>query len=469
MTGHDRSFRRVAIIGAGTMGAGIAALLVNAGVQVDLLDIVPDAPTQEEVETGLGLSDQQVRDRIAREGWARARASRQAKDLSPEAAERVSIGNLEDDLGRLSQADWVIEAVVEDLSVKRQIMARIEAARRPDAVISTNTSGLLLREIVAGRSAEYSRRFLGTHFFNPPTTMELVELIPGPRTDRAIVRSMMKFLEGPLAKRVVVCKDTPNFIANRLASVQSSFDMAYVLKHGYTVEEADAILGPLVGRPSTAVFRLRDLVGLDVSTRVAENLHQAIPHDPFRQILVEPRLSALRNGMLERGLLGRKSGGGFYRAEQSDQERTFLPIDLDSLKHVRPRTIDLPRLSQAREMDHLADRLRFLVSENDRVGDLVWASLSNVMAYAAYCVPEIADGPGPIDQAMRWGYSWQMGPFEMWDAIGLASGRRRMDHDGLVVAEWVDDMLSAGYESFHKMVDGTLHAYSPTAKAYLPV
>jgi 3-hydroxyacyl-CoA dehydrogenase len=464
-----RSIRRAGVIGAGTMGAGIAALLASAGLTVDLLDIVPQSLTSQEVEQGLDLSDPWVRDRVAREGWARARSSRPADAISAEAAERVSIGNLEEDLEALARADWIIEAVVEDLSVKRQVMASIEKIRAPECVVSTNTSGIPIRQIVEERSEAFAAHFLGTHFFNPPLTMKMIEVIPCPRTEPDVVESIRSFIEARLDKRVVLCKDTPNFIANRVASVQSCFDMDYVLTHGYTVEQADAILGPIVGRPKTAVFRLRDLVGLDVSTQVAENLYRAIPHDAYRDVLVRPRLSAMRSRMLERGFLGRKSGGGFYRVQPSADARTFQPIDLETLEYRDPQPVNMPTLSQAGQMENLADRLRFLVAQSDRVGELVWASLSNVMAYAAYCVPEISDRLPPVDLALRLGYSWQLGPFEMWDALGLPATLERMRREGLTIALWVDRMVKAGHLRFYETIDGELHAFSPVEERYRPV
>lgn len=469
MTGSDCRIRRAAVIGAGTMGAGIAALLASAGIQVDLLDIVPPALTPDEVLEGLDLSSPKVRNRVAEDGWDRARASRPVNALPSEVVERVAIGNLEDDLGRLRGADWIIEAVVEDLSIKRHIMATLDTARAPECVVSTNTSGIPVRKIVQGRSEEFARHFMGTHFFNPPLIMKAVELIPGPGTDGTVLQSMRGFLESRLQKGVVLCKDTPNFIANRVGSIQSSHDMAYVLEHAYTVEEADAILGPMVGRPSTAVFRLRDLVGLDVSTQVAENLFRAIPDDRFCQVLMQPRLNSLRRRMVDRGLLGRKSGSGFYRAVNLPDERRFLPIDLETLEYRDRRPIDSPTLTKARQLDDLGERLRFLVAQKDRVGELVWASLSNVMAYAAYCLPEIADDVQPVDLAMRLGYSWEMGPFEIWDALGVPATLDRMKRNGLHVTAWLDEMLRAGYERFYEAADGVNRAFSPAAMDYLAI
>lgn len=469
MTPSERSINRAAVIGAGTMGAGIAAQLASVGVEVDLLDVPADTLTHDEVERGLTLVTPAVRNRIAEMGWARARASRPASELSRQAAERVSVGNLEDDLARLGQAHWIIEAVFEDLTVKREVMATIEAARSAASLVSTNTSGIPVRAIVDGRSEEFSRHFMGTHFFNPPLTMKIVELIPGPKTDGDLLRFMRSYIEGHLQKSVVVCKDTPNFIANRVASVQASYDMNYVLTHGYTVEETDAILGPIVGRPSTAVFRLRDLVGMDVSTRVAENLYPAIAGDAFRQALMQPRLIALRAAMLERGLLGRKSGGGFYHEIDTPQGRRFLALDLNTLEYAEPRSVELPGLTHAHEIADLGDRLRFVVSRRDRVGGLAWASLSHVMAYAAYCLPDIADEVQSVDTALRLGYSWKMGPFEIWDALGLPETLARMRQDGLIVAAWVDEMVRAGHTLFYKLIDDTPCAFSPIAMEYLPL
>ena len=441
--------RQATVIGAGTMGSGIAVHLANAGLDVFLLDIIPTHLTSEEEAKGLTLAAPEVRNRIATEGLARVQSSRSPNFFTPRAADRVKVGNLEDHFHRVAQADWVIEAVVEDLQIKQELMRRLEKVRRPGSLVSTNTSGLPLKQISAGLPEEFVRHFLGTHFFNPPRQMKLLEIIPGPQTDPEVLAFMMQFGEEVLGKGVVLCRDTPNFIANRIAGIQGAFDMDTIVSRGYTVEEADAILGPAIGRPSTAFFRLRDLVGLDVSNRVSENLYHAIPHDRFREILVRPAGLGLRKAMLERGWLGRKSGQGFYKEVKAKAGRQFWALDLHRLEYREPQEPDLPTLQKANEIPSLAERLRFLVNQEDRVGQLVWASISNLFAYAAHCVPEITQDVSAIDRAMRWGYAWELGPFEVWDVLGVAETLARMQANGIEVSGWVVDMLARGCSSFY--------------------
>jgi 3-hydroxyacyl-CoA dehydrogenase len=441
--------RQATVIGAGTMGSGIAVHLANAGLDVLLLDIIPSSLTPEEEAKGLTLAQPEVRNRIVTEGLRRVRSSRAPNFFTPRTADRVKVGNLEDDFHRVAEADWVIEAIVEDLPTKQDLMRRIEKTRRPGSLVSTNTSGLPLEQIGAGLSEEFLHHFLGTHFFNPPRQMKLLEIIPGPQTGPEVMRFMTRFVEEVLGKGVVRCKDTPNFIANRIAGIQGAFEMDHVVSHGYTVEEADAILGPAIGRPSTAIFRLRDLVGLDVSTRVSENLYNAIAEDKFREILVRPAGLGLRRAMVERGWLGRKSGQGFYKEVEAKGGRQFWALDLQRLEYREPQKPELPTLRIANEIHSIGERLRFLVAQQDRVGRLVWACMSNLLAYAAYAVPEISDDLSAIDRAMQWGYAWELGPFEIWDELGVAETVARMQADGIEVNGWVLEMLARGYSSFY--------------------
>lgn len=460
------AIRRATVIGAGTMGAGIAAHLANAGISVYLLDIIPTELTQREKSRGLDLNNPTVRNRLASEGLGRVKLNPKTGFYTSKLIERVAIGNLEDNFEWVGISDWVIEAVVEDLGIKQALMKRIDEIRQPGSIITTNTSGLPIMDIAEGSSDDFARHFLGTHFFNPPRNMKLLEVIPGPKTDPRVLEFMIRFCEEALGKGVVVCKDTPNFIANRIAAIQRSFDMEYVLSAGYTVEGADAVLGPPIGRPKTALFRLGDLVGIDVSTRVGQNLYDLIPQDEYRELLVGERSVDLRKKMIDAHLLGRKTGGGFYKRVMTPEGMQFWGLDLESLEYREPLTPQIPRLDQAFQIQDLAKRIRFLISKDDRLGQLAWASLSNVLLYAAYTIPEISESLLSVDRAMRWGYSWEMGPFELWDALGVEEIVRRMEAQGLSVAAWAREMLDAGIESFYKFENGQRYQYSPVSSDY---
>lgn len=460
------SFKQATVIGAGTMGAGIAAHLVNVGVSVFLLDIVPTKLTPKEKSRGLDLGHPSVRNRIARDGLARVTASPRTGFYTPKLVDRVEIGNIEDNLDWVGKSDWVIEAVVEDLAVKQTLMKRIDEIRQPETIVTTNTSGLPIKEIALGTSDSFTQHFLGTHFFNPPRIMRLLEIIPGPKTDPDVLDFMIRFCEEALGKGVVVCKDTPNFIANRVAAVQRSFDMEYVLAAGYSVEETDAVLGPIIGRPKTALFRLGDLVGIDVSTTVGQNLYELIPDDEFRDLLLGERSIDLRKKMIDAHMLGRKTGSGFYKRVKTPEGLQFWGLDLETLGYRETRIPQIPRLEGASQINDLTGRIRFLISEDDRLGQLAWASLSNVFRYAAYTIPEISESLLSVDRAMRWGYSWEMGPFELWDALGVEELVQRIEAEGQVVAEWVRQMLDDGNHGFYKSENGQRYQYSPSSTNY---
>ncbi|HZA81270.1 MAG TPA: 3-hydroxyacyl-CoA dehydrogenase/enoyl-CoA hydratase family protein [Actinomycetes bacterium] len=435
--------RRVAVLGAGTMGAAIAAHAANAGLVVDLLDL-----DQEAVQGG----------------FERMLAARPAALASPSLADRIRLGTLEDDLDRLGSADWVVEAVVERLEPKRELLARVEKVAGPDAVVSSNTSGLPLASLAEGRSEDFRRRFLGTHFFNPPRYLKLVELIPTADTDPEVLERMRGFVERVLGKGAVVAKDTPNFIANRLGSFAGMHDVRYALEHGYGIEEVDALTGPLVGRPKTATFRLFDQVGLDVMVGVAANLYELAPTDESREVLPAPAPLAR---IVEAGRLGTKTGGGFYRRGRRDSETVFDVLDLDTLEYRPAAKPEPPIVAAAREHDDLGARLRFLLdrAEDDRGARYLRDTLLPSLAYAARRVPEIADSLVEVDHAVEWGFGYELGPFRAWDAIGVADGVARMEALGIEVPAWVTDMLAAGHQAFYR--DGQV--YSPLTGDYRPV
>ena len=462
--GGTSQIRRVAVLGAGTMGAAIAAHAANAGLDVDLLDIAPTELTDEERERGLALDHPEVRDRIVRAGFERMRKARPAALASPALAQRIRLGNFEDDFDRTAAADWVVEAIIERLEPKQEVMARIEKTARGDAVISSNTSGIPLASIAEGRSAEFRRRFLGTHFFNPPRYLKLVELIPLADTDPAVLARIRTFVEDVLGKGPVVAKDTPNFIANRLGSFAGMYDPRYAFEHGYSIEEVDALTGPLLGRPKTATFRLMDQVGLDVAVGVARNLYDLVPEDESRE---ELRVPAQLDRMLQAGRLGIKSGAGFYKRDKRDGETVFDVVDVDTLDYRPSRRPDLPIVPAARQERDPGARLRLFLdrAEEDRGARYLRDTLLPSLGYAARRVPEIADSLVEVDHAMEWGFGHDAGPFRTWDLIGVARVVEEMDRLGIEVAGWVRDFLTAGNQRLYR--DGTV--YSPVTGAYQPV
>jgi 3-hydroxyacyl-CoA dehydrogenase len=455
------------VIGSGTMGAAIAAHLANAGVPVTLLDIVPGKLTPDEQKKGLTLQDPVVRNRIVQQGLERAAKSRPASFFSQAFQSLVSVGNLEDDLDVVSQADWVIEAIVENLDIKRQLMLRLDACRSPHTMVSTNTSGIPVASIAEGRSEGFRQHFLGTHFFNPPRYLKLLEVIPTRETLPEVLEVIEHFGEYRLGKGIVRAKDTPNFIGNRVAFGTGAFALDYILEHGYTVEEVDAITGPVIGRPKTATFRLIDLVGVDVWEHVGRNLAPAIPQDEHAlRYLHSQRVNDLIAALVERGWLGNKSGQGFYRSVSQDGKKEFWPLNLQTLEYQAPQKVRFESIGKARE-EALSARLKILLAADDRAGQLVKALTYQGLAYASERVPEIADTPLPIDNAVRWGFGHEAGPFETWDMLGVAETAGAMRAAGFSPAAWVDAMLASGISTFYQY-DGQrkVGVYAPKKGAY---
>ena len=459
------------VIGSGTMGAAIAAHLANAGLSVSLLDIVPNKLTAGEEQQGLKLTDSVVRNRIVQEGFDRALKSRPASFFTPEIAARVTIGNLEDDFGVIEGADWVIEAIIENLEIKRTLMERIDAARAPYTIISTNTSGIPVASIAEGRSESFRKHFLGTHFFNPPRYLKLLEIIPMPDTLPEVLELICRFGEYRLGKGIVLAKDTPNFIANRLFSGSASFLTDYVLKNDYTVEEVDAITGPPIGNPKTATFRLFDLVGLDVWEHVGKNLAPAIPHDEHAlRYMRSEQVIALIRTMNERGWLGTKTKQGFYKEVRlPDGGKEFYVLNLKTLEYEPSSKVRFDSIGKVKDEANLGKRLKVLVAADDRAGQLVRALTFQSFAYASERIPEIADTPKPIDDAMRWGFNREAGPFETWDMLGVAETVAAMKVAGFPPAEWVDKMLASGYSTFYQYAgNGKAGVYNPAKGEYEP-
>ncbi len=443
---------RAVVVGAGTMGAAIAAHLANAGVSTTLLDIVPNKLLSEEEQKGLTLQSPVVRNRIVQQGLDRAVKSRPASFFSEAQTPLVKIGNLEDDLNVVTQADWVIEVIVENLDLKRKLMERIDALRGEHTIVSTNTSGIPVSSIAEGRSDSFRQHFLGTHFFNPPRYLKLLEIIPTPETSAEVVDFICHFGEYRLGKGIVMCKDTPNFIGNRLAFGSGAFGLDYILANGYSVDEVDAVTGPAIGRPKTATFRLIDLVGVDVWEHVGRNLAPLIPNDALAQPYLNSQpVNSLIHTMVERGWLGGKTKVGFYKEVRSpDGSKDFWSLNLKTLEHEAAQKVRFESIGKARDKETLAEQLQTILAGDDRAAQLVRALTFQGLMYAASLIPEVADTPKPLDDAMRWGFGHEAGPFETWDMLGVPATAEKMRAAGFPPPAWVDQMLAQGVTSFYQ-------------------
>jgi 3-hydroxyacyl-CoA dehydrogenase len=457
------AIRRVVVIGSGTMGGALAAHFANAGLDVFLLDLAPTTLTDDEIKKNLSLEHPAVRNRIVKAGMQAILKAKPAALFTPQVAERIRPGNLEDNFDWVAQADWILEAIVENLELKRALMERIDAARRPDSIVTTNTSGIPIAALAQGRSKSFRQHFLGTHFFNPPRYMKLLEVIPGPHTARQVVKFIQQFGETVLGKGVVVCKDRPNFIANRLGSFLGTYAMRYAYEHDYRVDEVDEFTGPVIGHPKTATFRLGDLVGVDIMYHVAEHLYHAVPEDAARADLKPPEFLKT---MVERKMLGNKTGGGFYKEVRDESgKKKFYALNLKTFEYEKPGKYFFDSVSRAEMAETLPEKLRALVTGDDRAAQFVWNTTAHYLAYASHRLPEIADDIVAIDNAMKWGFAHEAGPFETWDMLGVLETVERMEREDIAVAPWVKEMLALGHRSFYQ--NGAY--YDPASKSYKPI
>jgi 3-hydroxyacyl-CoA dehydrogenase len=417
-----RRIEKAVVLGAGTMGARIAAHFANAGLPVVLLDIVPPG-----VEVG-----SPDRNKIVRAGLEAAKKSKPAAFFTAALAEKVSIGNFEDDLQRVAEADWIIEVVAENLEIKRKLLSRVAALRKPGAIVTTNTSGLPVHLIAEGMSEEFQENWCGTHFFNPPRYLKLVEIIPGPKTSSDVIETLREFCDRRLGKGVVEAKDTPNFIANRIGTFSMLNALRLMGELDMTVEEVDACTGPAVGWPKSATFRTADLVGLDVLTHVIKNIYETAPDDESRE---RYRIPALLEEMTKRGWLGDKTGQGFYK-KTKEGPREILTLDVKTMEYRAKQKAKFASLEAGKGIENTKERLRSLVGpilqgqKGDKAQQFLWQALSETCLYAARRVPEIADSVAEVDRAMRWGFGWELGPFEIMDAIGVKEFAAQVEKDG---------------------------------------
>jgi len=468
----NRRIEKVAVLGAGTMGARIAAHFANAGIPCYLLDIAPSELNAAEKAKGLSLHSPAVRNRIVLAGLEAAKKSRPAAFFTPETARLITPGNLEDNLSWCADVDWIVEAVAENLEIKRSLFARVESVRKPGALVTTNTSGLPIHLIAEGRSDDFQHHWAGTHFFNPPRYMKLVELIPGPKTLPGVLDSLNDFCDRRLGKGVVVAKDTPNFIANRIGT----FSMLNVLRQmqalDMTIEEVDACTGPAIGQPKSATFRTTDIVGLDVLAHVVRNIYDNIPNDESRDLW---HLPAFVEEMLIRGWLGEKTHGGFYKRVKKNGDSEILSLDWKSLQYRPRQKSKFGSIEAGKAVEDTRQRLRALIAPaldgkgGDKANRFLWSCLSENCLYAARRVPEIANSVVDVDRAMRWGFAWEFGPFEVWDAIGVDKMAAALEREGKQIPPVVAEVLASPEKSFYQSEKGAARYFDLSTRALEPV
>ncbi|WP_100401960.1 3-hydroxyacyl-CoA dehydrogenase/enoyl-CoA hydratase family protein [Bacillus sp. FJAT-42315] len=434
--------QKAAVLGSGVMGSGIAAHLANIGIPSILLDIVPRELSKEEEAKGLTLNDRQVRNRFSEGALKKLLKQKPAPLTSKKNLSLITAGNLEDDLEQLQEVDWIIEVVVENLDVKKQVFETIEKYRKPGSIISSNTSGISIAAMAEGRSEDFRKHFLGTHFFNPPRYLKLLEVIPTKDTDPNVLEYMKTFGEDTLGKGVVLAKDTPNFIANRIGTYGLLKTVQEMLATGFTPGEVDSITGPLIGRPKSATFRTLDVVGLDTFIHVANNVYEQVEGEEKQVFEVPEFMKTMRDN----GWIGAKSGKGFFKKEG----KTILELHPETMKYSDQKKLTAASIEMAKQQKGTGAKLKALIYANDKAGQFLWKIIAPVLTYSAELTGEIADDIVAIDQAMKWGFGWSQGPFEMWDAIGVEKSVEKMEAEGLNVPVWVKKMLASGHTSFYQ-------------------
>ena len=461
-----RDIRKVAVLGAGTMGARIAAHLANASIPARLLDIVPKELTHEEQAKGLTLNNRKVRNRFALAGLDAALKSRPAAFFLPDLARMITVGNFEDDLAGVKDCDWIIEAVTEDRAIKRALFEKVQALRAPGSTISSNTSGIAISTLSEGFGEDFRRHFLGTHFFNPPRYLKLLEIIPTPDTLPEVVEKLSNFGDIVLGKGVVIAKDTPNFIANRIGTFTTMNVLRIMQQDGYTIEEIDALTGPAMGLPKSATFRTLDLVGLDVLVHVVKNLAEALPNDEQRELFQIPEFIAR---MIERKLLGDKTKQGFYKKTKSkseDGESEILTLDLKKFEYRERLKAKFASLEMARNIEDARERVKMLFQAPDRAGQFYQKVLSDTFHYAAMRVPEIADDIVAIDNSMKWGFNWECGAFELFDAVGIDRVVAKWQKDNRALPPLAEKLLGCGKKTFYTQSEGTISYFDLATTNY---
>ena len=456
-----RNIKKATVLGSGMMGMGIAAHLANVGVEVLLLDIVPFDLTDEQKKVPA------MRNKLAN---AALKAATKAKRIEPfyntKFASRVTTGNFDDDMDKVADSDWIIEVVIERLDIKKQVFDQIEKHRKPGSLITSNTSGIPIHMMLEGRSEDFKKHFCGTHFFNPPRYMRLFEVIPSPETDPAVIDFFMKYGDKYLGKQTVLAKDTPAFIANRVGVYAMAKIYQLTGELGLTISEVDKLTGPAIGRPKTGTFRLGDLVGHDTSAKVIAGIKENCPDDEQAGTFVIPKYYEF---LLENKFLGDKTGQGFYKKtkeKDANGRKIILGLDLNTMEYKPTERPSLPSLAKVKTIESLPKRMAAFMEADDKGGELIRRSLGGLFAYVSNRIPEIADDLYSIDDALRAGFAWDIGPFQYWDMVGIEKGIELAEADGQTVASWVKDMAAAGATSFYKVDNNKAHYYSIADKAY---
>jgi len=452
-----RRINKIAIIGSGIMGSGIACHFANIGVDVLLLDIVPRELNDKEKAKGLSLSDKTVKNRLVNDALTASLKSKPSPIYKQSFAKRITTGNLEDDIAKVADVDWIMEVVVERLDIKQQVFEKLEKYRTPGTLITSNTSGIPIKFMNEGRSEDFQKHFCGTHFFNPARYLKLFEIIPGPKTDASVLEFLNGYGEQFLGKTSVIAKDTPAFIGNRIGifSIQSLFHAVKDLD--LTIEEVDKLSGPVIGRPKSATFRTVDVVGLDTLVHVANGIYENCKNDERLELF---KLPDFISTMMENKWLGSKTGQGFYKKTVSAEgKKEILSIDLNTLEYRSAKKAKFATLELTKSIDKVVDRFKVLVKGKDKAGEFYRRSFAALFAYVSNRIPEITDELYKIDDAMKAGFGWEHGPFQIWDAIGVEKGIEMMAAEGLKPADWVADMIESGSDSFYSVKNGATYFY----------
>ena len=459
-----RSIKKVAVLGSGIMGSRIASHFANIGVEALLLDIVPRELTDDEKAKGLTLESPAVRNRIVNSAFQSTLKAKPASLYTKGFAERVTLGNFDDNMKDIAGCDWVLEVVVENLDIKKKVFDQVEQFRTPGTLVSSNTSGIPIHLMLDGRSNDFKKHFCGTHFFNPPRYLELLEIIPTPSTDPEIIDFLMEYGDKFLGKTTVLCKDTPAFIANRVGIFGIMKVLDTMQKLGMNVDEVDKLTGPVIGRPKSATFRTSDVVGLDTLIKVANNLYEGLENDESKELF---KLPEVVSKLEEKQWLGDKTKQGFYKKTKDEKGKTqILTLDLETLEYKPKQRIKFATLELTKPIDDLKERFKVLLSGKDKAGEFYRDSFYGLFQYVSNRIPEIADELYKIDDALRAGFGWQLGPFQTWDTVNVAKTVAKMEEAGYKPNQWVYDMLESGAESFYKVEEGQRKYYDIPSKSY---
>ncbi len=465
--GKKRIIRKVAVLGSGIMGSRIAGHFANIGLEVLLLDIVPKEPTEAEKAKGLTLESKAVRNRIVNDSFQNAVKSSPAPLYHPKFASRVTLGNFDDNFKDIASYDWIIEVVVERLDIKKSLFEKVEQYRKPGTLITSNTSGIPIHLMIEGRSEDFRQHFCGTHFFNPPRYLKLLEIIPTPETDPGVVNFLMHYGDLYLGKTTVLCKDTPAFIANRVGVYSLMRTLQIVEEMGLSVEEVDKLTGPVVGRPKSGTFRLSDLVGLDTTIHVSNNLFQNLPHDEQKDGFGLPEMV---KKMQAHNWLGDKTNQGFYKKTTNAKgEREILALDLKTFEYRPQQKSKFETLEGTKSIDNVRDRFKALLAGRDKAGEFYRKTFYDIFQYVSHRIPEISDELYRIDEAVKAGFGWEVGPFETWDTLGVGATVKKMEAEGKKPAAWVYQLLSNGFDAFYKIENGCQLYYDIPTQSYQPI